>query len=570
MSDIILGARIELKTDGVAASFSVASTSIKRVGDAAKQTQAQMAALSRQAQATARSVTEGYKGLGAALGMDKAAITMYQKTVVDAQKAWAELSRMGERQYRKSTVDPMAQQMAASAKATQESLASIYRGLERLGASYFQRLKLLFEETRLGAKKLADDHEKATTRMVKANEKVGWSMRGWLPHIRTAGAAIGVYMGVRSISHIIRLADSFTEMGARLRLVSGNTRELQTAQEGLFKIAQANRAPLQDMVNLYFKLGTSMRDMGASQQDVLKTVDTVGKAMRISGASTIEISAAMQQLAQAFAKGKLDGDEFRSVMENAPRLMKALTDEFKISKGELYQWSETGRLSVEKMMQAIKNQAGVIEQEFTTIPVTIMGAWQQVTNALSMYIGGSEGATKGSKNLAEALGLVAKNLNLILDPIAAFAKIEIGGLVEYLRVLKEIAIGLRELATGKMDPEIAKLMKYGYGTVPMDQIVNPQSGKRNPVTDVSLYGQQALSTAKGYLGYSETAQKQDLTDYLNKYSGTVFKDIAGEVNAWCARFVSAVLQQNGIQNPQTASARVCAIRAKRLETRRRR
>ena len=539
MSDIILGARIELKTDGVTQGASAASNSFRSIGNAAKQAQAQLDALNKQAQQTQRA----YVGIGASLGM-------YQKTIVDTGKAWAELSRIGARQFDGTQ---MANKMAASAKATNEAFASIYKNAERTGQGYFGKLQTLFDQTALGQKLLAFEAEKSSKRMVAANEKVGLSFRGWLPHIRTAAASIGIYLGVRAIANIVKMADSFTEMGARLRLVSGNVQELTRAQEGLFKIAQSNRAPLQDVVNLYFKLGNSMRDLGASQKDVLQTVDTVGKAMRVSGASTIEISAAMQQLAQAFAKGKLDGDEFRSTMENAPRLMRALTDEFGISKEELYKWSETGKLSVQKLMQAIKNQSGEIEKEFETIPVTISGAWQQLENAVTNYIGRADQANESSKGLAQTMSDLAQNVDPLLDFFGAIAKVEIGGLAAIAKYFAEIRDTLRELfdlqgGFTPMSEDLKRIVQMGRGQVPIDQLARgrPEAGYT------------ALSTARNYLGFSETNKKQELTDYLNQYSGTVFKDIAGEVNAWCARFVSAVLQQNGIQNPQTASARAFA------------
>jgi uncharacterized protein (TIGR02594 family) len=591
MNESQIGIKVVANVDGVVKGFSTASASVRDFGKSAQATQAQIAALNKQALDTARSVTEGYKGLGAALGMSIrphvvkvdttqawAALDRLGKKQLEAidfanrmassstslaiekQKAlevqltknaegWKKLGDMGKRQYDISYGSQMARQMAAATLST-ETLAAAYKKTDLLGQGFFGKMKMWFADTAMGQKMMANESEKSAKRMVAANEKVGISIRGWLPHIRTAAASIGIYLGVRTITNLVRVADTFTEMGARLRLVSGNTQELARAQEGLFKIAQSNRAPLTDVVNLYFKLGNSMRDLGVSQKDVLQTVDTVGKAMRVSGASTIEISAAMQQLSQAFAKGKLDGDEFRSTMENAPRLMRALTDEFGISKDELYKWSETGRLSVEKLVQAIKNQSKVIEQEFKTIPVTISGAWQKVSNAFAKYVGDADNATESSMNLAKAINYLAERLDVIIDA-AIWPVNAIEGWKQMAAYAHQISVSLQSVSNSNaLDKLSAAEQKRVYDMYGINRAVDP--AKRFDA------GSTALTTAQGYLGWNETGQKQELIDFLNKYSGTVFKDVAGDVNAWCARFVSAVLQQNGIQNPQTASARAFA------------
>ena len=178
--------------------------------------------------------------------------------------------------------------------------------------------------------KATDDVDKKARRagsgVEEANKRMGNSFRALTPHIRTAGAAIGVYFGVSAIRDIIATADAYTEVAARLRIVSGTTAELARAQQQLFQIAQNNRVAFEDAAKLYTRLSSGMRDMGRSQSDTLRVVDLTSKALKISGANTIEAAAALQQFSQALQAGRLNGDEFRSVMENAPRVVKALTD----------------------------------------------------------------------------------------------------------------------------------------------------------------------------------------------------------------------------------------------------
>lgn len=63
-----------------------------------------------------------------------------------------------------------------------------------------------------------------------------------------------------------------------------------------------------------------------------------------------------------------------------------------------------------------------------------------------------------------------------------------------------------------------------------------------------------LDQAEQFKGKNETKDAQELTNYLNQHSGTTFKSVAGTANAWCARFVNATLDAQGIKGTGTASA----------------
>jgi len=322
--------------------------------------------------------------------------------------------------------------------------------------------------------KAADAAAEAVT---NSNKRMELSFRSMLPHIRTAGAAIGVYFGTKAVASIIETADAYTDLTARLKLVSGTSEELSTAQNKLFEVAQKNRVPISETVTLYFRLADSMRTLGASQKDTIGLVETIGQAMRISGTNTVETAAAMLQLSQAFQKNKLDGDEFKSVMENAPRIVRALTDEFNINKVTLYDWSSNGKLTVDKLVQALQNQAGKIADEFRQIPTTISGAWTQLSNAMVKYIGDADQSTKSSQNLAVEISKLALNLNTVMDPFATFVTGVVGGFNMILDKAKEInaefkdAFGIQRMQ--KFDDETAKLMKWGSGQASIAEVAGP-------------------------------------------------------------------------------------------------
>lgn len=154
-------------------------------------------------------------------------------------------------------------------------------------------------------------------------------------HIKSAVAAFGV-------SKLVGLADTMTSTRARLDLINDG---LQTTSELQGKIAEsANRARASytDTAAAVAKLGVLAGNAFGSNDEMIAFAELMNKNFVIGGASQSEQSAAMYQLTQAMAAGKLQGDEFRSIMENAPLLAQAIADFTGKSKGELKEMSAGG------------------------------------------------------------------------------------------------------------------------------------------------------------------------------------------------------------------------------------
>lgn len=265
----------------------------------------------------------------------------------------------------------------------------------------------------------------------------------------TAGRALATLGVAFSARELIQTADAYSGIVAKLKLVSGSTAEFAAAQSKLFEISQRNMTPLAETVQLYSRLATSMRDLGRSQADTLAITDLVGKSIRISGADASSAAAGILQFAQAIGSGVLRGDEFNSMMENSPRLAKALADGLNVPIGALREMAAQGELTADKVVNAILSQSDAIKREYTQMPVTVSGAFQQIQNALTQYIGSADQSAGASRELAESISLIAKNLNTILDPFASFVATMVTGWAKIADSIKQVRIALGDLEAYK-------------------------------------------------------------------------------------------------------------------------
>src|SRR5690606_1270717 len=122
------------------------------------------------------------------------------------------------------------------------------------------------------------------------------------------------------------------------------------------------------------------RDAFQNTTELVAFTEIMQKAFTISGASVQEQAAAMYQLSQAMAAGVLQGDEFRSIMENAPMLADAIAKFVGVSKGELKELSSEGAITADVIKNALFAAADDINKKFEQMPKTFGSVFQQFKN----------------------------------------------------------------------------------------------------------------------------------------------------------------------------------------------
>ena len=226
------------------------------------------------------------------------------------------------------------------------------------------------------------------------------------------GGAIGIGLGVREL---VEVADQYKNLQARLKLAVTSQEEFNRADAALFEIAQKNRAPLAETVTLYARLAPSVQALGRSQADVLAATDAIGQAVSLSGASSDAAAGALLQLGQAFASGQLRGEEFNSVIEQTPRLAQAIADGMGVPLGALRALAQEGKITSQAVLDALLKERTRLAEEYASLPDTVSGALTRLKNAFQRAFGERDASSGVTAGLAQAIQLVARHLELLID-----------------------------------------------------------------------------------------------------------------------------------------------------------
>lgn len=195
------------------------------------------------------------------------------------------------------------------------------------------------------------------------------------------GPIAGAMAAAFSVSAIKSAADDMMNLDGRLRTITQAEQERYELEDKLYAMAQKDRQGLNSMGNLYYKVARGAQRFGVSQEDSLRVTDVVSKALTVGGASAQEASASILQLGQALGSGVLQGDELRSLDENASTLMNHIADHFGVTMGQLRQMGAQGQLTSEAVIEAILASGSAIDDEFGKMPMTIGQAQTKIKNS---------------------------------------------------------------------------------------------------------------------------------------------------------------------------------------------
>lgn len=200
---------------------------------------------------------------------------------------------------------------------------------------------------------------------------------------RLGSATIAVNQGLELMQRIgtgingfMKQADEAAVINSRIGMMNDSLLEHHELQKNILKMANDTRTGYAETVDLMSKL--TMSGAFDSTQDVASITESINKAIRIGGGTDEMNKSAMLQLSQALGSGVLQGDELRSLSENAPYMMKVLADGLGVARGELKQMGADGELTTDVVIQAFENQRDVINSTFENIPRT----WGDVTTKL--------------------------------------------------------------------------------------------------------------------------------------------------------------------------------------------
>lgn len=203
-----------------------------------------------------------------------------------------------------------------------------------------------------------------------------------------ANMATGALDMIKSqIMGVVELADHVAGTNARLQMISGSQENVVALNNMIFESAQKARGEYMTMADTVASLSVNARDAFPDPRETIGFVEGLQKLFVIGGASAENQKFALLQLQQALASGRLQGDEFRSITENAPILQDMIAKTMGITRGELKDLSTQGAITADIIKKAVLENADEIEDRFGRMPKTWADHMTEIKNTAMRAFG---------------------------------------------------------------------------------------------------------------------------------------------------------------------------------------
>lgn len=185
------------------------------------------------------------------------------------------------------------------------------------------------------------------------------------------------------MSGLIKSGDDYIQTMARLKTIEDGSKTGQELQDSIMAAAQRSRTGFGIMADSVAKLRSQAGEAFKSNDEAIAFAEQLNKLYKIGGASLEQQKAGTLQITQALASGVLRGDEFNSMMENAPLVAQKLARHLGVSVGQLRGMAKDGQLTGDTLKNALLGSAVETNAEFAKMPMTFADMMTQVGNVAS-------------------------------------------------------------------------------------------------------------------------------------------------------------------------------------------
>lgn len=246
--------------------------------------------------------------------------------------------------------------------------------------------------------------------------------------VKMIKGAVAAYATMHTLAAAVSLSDQMTSTTARLNMMNDGRQGIEELQDMIFQSAERSRGVYQATADAVSKLGLMAGDAFSSSGEIIAFMEQVNKQFTIAGTEAAGIEAAMLQLTQAMGSGILRGEEYNSILEQAPNIIQAIADYMEVPKGQLKDMAAEGAITAEIVKAAMFAAADETDAKFESMPMTFeqIGTSLQNTAMVALQplldnlndIANSQAFQEVVNNAAGALTMLVGIANPILEQLA--------------------------------------------------------------------------------------------------------------------------------------------------------
>lgn len=234
------------------------------------------------------------------------------------------------------------------------------------------------------------------------------------------GSALKVALGVMAGKSLFNFIDDLQNMQNKLRVATKSQEEFNQSMTYIKAIADKTGQSMNAIGDLYAKVSMNAEKLGYNTSQVATVTNAFATALQVSGASAQGSASAIYQFSQILAKGKVNGDEFTTIMENlGGPVMDLIAKNMGITTAELIKLKEKGLIGAKDFTDALIRSMDQLAVMGGKIAPTVGQSLQRIQNSFAAFVLELENATGVFAKTATSMDFLAKNIDVVMVAVAA-------------------------------------------------------------------------------------------------------------------------------------------------------
>lgn len=350
-------------------------------------------------------------------GIDSKEITALKDSVKQTESAFSGLAKeagsVGNISTKFKTVANAAGQASHSIKDVSSGVSVSASTLKQINGSSFKQVGNA-AQTASGAVNGLKNQAAQVDNELDELERDATGLSDKFSGLKTAVVgAVTAFASLKTAQAAISLSDEMTQTTSRLNLMNDGLQSTEELQQQIKKAALASHAEYSTLADTVAKLGNNAGSAFSNSAEIVAFAEQLSKQFALSGASADEMAAATLQLTQGLGSGVLRGDEFNSVMEQAPGIAQMMADYLEVDKSKIRDLAAEGALTADVVKNAVLGASDETNRKFDQMKVTFGQLWTDFkTNAMFAFTPISDALSNMANNpkFQEAINNIGNSL----------------------------------------------------------------------------------------------------------------------------------------------------------------
>lgn len=239
--------------------------------------------------------------------------------------------------------------------------------------------------------------------VAQGNQKIIKSLqdtKNVMPSVITS--LVGFTAVSAGVKGLMEMSDTAIATTARLDLVNDGLQTTAELEEKIYQAAQSVGVGYNTVADTVIKLGMQAGDaFNNSNDEILAFTDLLNKTFQVAGMNATAIESTMYNMTQSLSTGRLVGQDYRILKQNAPQMIAYLREFYGVSAAEMDEMVSKGQVSAQALKNAMFKASEDINEKYSKMPISFEAAWTKFMNTMQRMM----------TPLAKALSVVADGMD---------------------------------------------------------------------------------------------------------------------------------------------------------------